>query len=93
MSGSEAPSAHHPTLTEEQREALFRRFDEWLRAPTAGGPQKCHIPAEDGGDRPVCGRTPPDPADEWARKDPACFPGEWARLCSDCAELVARGSW
>lgn len=95
MSRTEPTAPREPTLTVEQRETLYRHYDTWIRASRAGGSQKCHLPVDDDRDtdRPVCGRSPPVDQAEWTRKDPACFPGEWARgrLCADCAEIVANG--
>lgn len=93
-------SSTGPTLTDEEREALFRRYDVWLRSVgSSRGSKKCHLPATVTGDdednidgpRPVCGQS--IKAGKWAPKDPACFPGEWARLCSNCAECVAASEW
>ncbi|MFC6906871.1 hypothetical protein [Halalkalicoccus tibetensis] len=79
----ERPSAHRPTLTEDQREAVYDRYDEWLRSPSAGS-KRCHLPAvEPNGDgdgdgdhpTPICGVHVADDRG-WRAKDPACFPGK-----------------
>lgn len=92
-----------PTLSPEERDALFRRFDVWVRALCSGsGPKKFHLPTPDSdrdrgqeqeqgqerAPRPLCRR--PVASGRWVTKDPACFPPGWVSLCGDCAEIITQ---
>lgn len=88
-------STKSATLSAEEREALYREYDTWVRAVGSGkSTKKCHLPAsasetdKDGEPRPLCERTLQN--GRWVTKDPASFPGEWARgrLCANCTEIV-----